>query len=79
MKKNYLIFFLLFFLLPLIVMSQGKTITGVVTSADDQLSIPGATVLVKGTTTGTVTDMDGVYILSNVTIISFRPHPSKIF
>ncbi len=66
MKKNYLIFFLLFFLLPLIVMSQGKTITGVVTSADDQLSIPGATVLVKGTTTGTVTDMDGVYTLSNI-------------
>jgi TonB-linked SusC/RagA family outer membrane protein len=47
--------------------AQEKTVTGVVTSADDQLSIPGVTVLVKGTTTGTVTDMDGIYTLSGVT------------
>jgi TonB-linked SusC/RagA family outer membrane protein len=57
---------LLFFLLPFLLLAQEKTISGVVTSADDQMSIPGATVLVKGTTTGTVTDMDGNYVLPNV-------------
>ena len=66
MKKLFSILFLFLFLLPMLVMSQDKTITGVVTSADDQMSIPGATVLIKGTTTGTVTDMDGNYSLPNV-------------
>ncbi len=42
---------------------QSKTITGTVTSASDNEPLPGATVLVKGTTTGTVTDLDGQYIL----------------
>ncbi|NVO19126.1 MAG: SusC/RagA family TonB-linked outer membrane protein [Bacteroidetes bacterium] len=41
-----------------------RTITGKVTSADDGLGIPGATVLVKGTTSGTLTDVDGKYQLS---------------
>jgi len=59
-------FILLFFLIPVALMSQEKTISGVITSADDRLSIPGVTVLIKGTTIGTVTDMDGAYQLSNV-------------
>lgn len=66
MKKNYSIFILILFLMPLFLVAQEKSISGVVTSADDQLSIPGVTVLIKGTTTGTVTDMDGVYTLPNV-------------
>lgn len=66
MKKNYPIFILLLFLMPLALIAQEKTVTGVVTSADDQLSIPGATVLIKGTTTGTVTDMEGSFSLPNV-------------
>jgi len=43
--------------------SQSKTITGTITSATDNEPLPGATVLVKGTTTGTVTDLDGKYVL----------------
>lgn len=66
MKKFYSMFILLCFLIPVALMSQEKTISGVVTSADDQMSIPGATVLIKGTTIGTVTDMDGNYQLQNV-------------
>lgn len=42
---------------------QSRTITGTVTSATDNEALPGATVLVKGTTTGTVTDLDGQYVL----------------
>ncbi len=45
--------------------SQNKTVTGTV--SDNLGPIPGATVLVKGTTNGSVTDFDGNYILSNVT------------
>ncbi|NKI27393.1 TonB-dependent receptor [Arenibacter sp. 6A1] len=44
--------------------SQQQTITGVV--ADDMGPLPGASVLVKGTTNGTQTDFDGNYTLSGV-------------
>lgn len=39
--------------------AQEKTITGTVTSADDGLPLPGATVMIQGTTRGTQTDLDG--------------------
>lgn len=53
-----------------------RTITGKVTSAEDSTSIPGATVLVKGTTVGAITDADGRYMLTvpkdkNVIVVSF--------
>ncbi|MDO4461735.1 MAG: TonB-dependent receptor [Bacteroidia bacterium] len=44
-------------------LAQSRTITGTVIG-DDGLPIPGASVVVKGTTTGTVTDFDGNYSLS---------------
>ena len=40
---------------------QEKTITGKVTSAEDNSDLPGVSVLIKGTATGTVTDIDGNY------------------
>lgn len=43
-----------------------KTITGTVTSADDGSTLPGVSVLVKGTTIATVTDIDGKYEFKNV-------------
>ena len=46
------------------VWSQNITVTGVVTDSSTGLGIPFAGVLVKGTTTGTVTDIDGNYSLS---------------
>lgn len=45
------------------VLAQTKEITGTVTSADDGMSIPGVSVSVKGTTLGTITDLDGKYII----------------
>ncbi|MCZ4696205.1 TonB-dependent receptor [Ancylomarina euxinus] len=39
------------------------TIKGVVTSADDGLSIPGVSVVVKGTSNGTSTDFDGNFTI----------------
>ena len=43
------------------VMAQNTKVSGTVTSADDGLPVIGASVVVKGTTLGTVTDMDGKY------------------
>jgi len=44
--------------------SQERTITGTITDTEDGLELIGATVMVKGTTTGTITDYLGAYELS---------------
>jgi TonB-dependent starch-binding outer membrane protein SusC len=44
--------------------AQERTITGKITSQDDGSPLPGVSVVVKGTTTGTVTDADGNYSIS---------------
>lgn len=41
--------------------AQEKTVTGTVTTAEDGLPLPGATVIVKGTQRGQQTDFDGKY------------------
>jgi len=48
-------------LLSIQIFAQDRTITGKVTSSEDGLGIPGASVAVKGTTRGTATDVDGNY------------------
>lgn len=45
------------------VLAQSARITGRVTADADGSGIPGATVLVKGTTNGTITDIEGSYTL----------------
>ena len=45
------------------VVIQGREITGKVTSEDDNEGLPGVNVIVKGTSQGTVTDVNGNYIL----------------
>jgi Ca-activated chloride channel family protein len=40
---------------------QERTITGIVTSADDHAPMPGVSVTLKGTNTGTITDAKGNY------------------
>lgn len=44
-------------------MAQERTITGTVTTSEDGSTLPGVSVLVKGTTVGTITDADGKYSL----------------
>lgn len=46
--------------------AQVSKVTGTVTFADDGTPVIGASVFVKGTTVGTVTDIDGKYVLTNV-------------
>ncbi|MFP4091461.1 MAG: SusC/RagA family TonB-linked outer membrane protein [Cyclobacteriaceae bacterium] len=53
---------LLAVLIPVMLQAQ-STVTGTVTAPEEGV-LPGVNVLVKGTTTGTVTDMDGNYRLT---------------
>lgn len=46
-----------------IIFAQTKQISGKVTSAEDGLPIPGVSVVVKGTTNGTTTNIDGEFSL----------------
>jgi len=66
MKKNVLL--LLSVLLWGISSSfaQSKAVTGQITSAEDGSSLPGVSVMVKGSTKGTQTDASGKYRLENV-------------
>ncbi len=46
------------------VFAQTRVISGTVTSSDDKSPIPGVTVVVKSTTIGTTTNLDGKYVLT---------------
>ncbi|WP_242202087.1 SusC/RagA family TonB-linked outer membrane protein [Aestuariivivens insulae] len=66
-KKNFITTYLVlivFFCLSALSYGQTKSITGIVVSSGDNLPLAGATVLVKGTSTGTTTDFDGNYAIN---------------
>ncbi len=76
MKKLTVLFAFLTFLGFQVLQAQTQEISGAITSSEDELGVPGASVLVKGTTIGTVTDMDGNYTLevpadANILLYSF--------
>ncbi len=57
-------------------LAQQRIVTGTVTSTSDGQTLPGVNVVVKGTTTGTVTDTNGMYTIAlsddkNTLIYSF--------
>ncbi|PAM95962.1 SusC/RagA family TonB-linked outer membrane protein [Flavobacterium sp. IR1] len=60
---------------------QSKFVSGNVTSADDNMGVPGATVLVQGSKTSTVTDFDGLYKIEakagDVLVISFMGYKTQ--
>ncbi|MFB6343503.1 SusC/RagA family TonB-linked outer membrane protein [Saccharicrinis sp. FJH62] len=47
-------------------LAQTISVTGTVTDAGDKTTIPGVNIVVKGTSLGTITDLDGKYILNNI-------------
>ncbi|MFO7922649.1 MAG: SusC/RagA family TonB-linked outer membrane protein [Bacteroidales bacterium] len=63
MRKIVSLSFIFLFMLASAAWAQERTVTGQVTSSEDGLGIPGASVVVQGTTIGTVTDFDGNYSL----------------
>ncbi len=51
---------------------QGNTVTGKITSSEDNSALPGVNIVEKGTTNGTISDLDGKYSLNvseNATLI----------
>ena len=65
--------------------AQDLLVKGVVTGAEDGLTIPGVSVVVKGTTNGTTTDFDGKYEIkvgTNTTLvftyIGMKPFEAKV-
>lgn len=55
---------LMLLLMTTVAFAQDKTVSGKVTGSDDGLPLPQVTILVKGTTNGTASDLDGNYSLS---------------
>ena len=66
MKRKLMLLMTCLFIGIGLVNAQISKVTGTVISEEDGLPVVGASVLVKGTTTGTVTDMDGKFTLTNV-------------
>jgi TonB-linked SusC/RagA family outer membrane protein len=64
MKQKLLSILLLCTLLIGTAYAQSRTISGKVTSAEDGSSLPGVSVLVQGTSTGTQTDANGNYSIN---------------
>jgi len=70
MKKTLLFMLLVFS--ALVAGAQERVVTGKVTAADDGQPVPGANILVKGTSTGTSTNADGEFSISvgsNATLV----------
>ncbi|WET00843.1 TonB-dependent receptor [Flavobacterium sp. YJ01] len=64
---------------------ESKTVSGTITSSEDGLGVPGATVLVQGTKSSTVTDFDGKYKVEAktgdvlvITFVGFKTQNIKV-
>ena len=65
--KRKLMFFMTFLFVGIgLVTAQTSRVTGVVIAEEDGLPVVGASVLVNGTTLGTITDIDGKFTITNV-------------
>lgn len=63
-KASRSLWILIFSLFLVSISFAQRTVTGTVTSADDKEPLPGATIQVKGTTSGTITDIEGNYSIN---------------
>ena len=80
-RKSLLFLILAFVVSPFAALAQSLLVTGRVVSSDDGYGLPGVTIQVKGTATGTVTDLDGNYSLTadsqDVLVFSFVGYKTK--
>ncbi len=68
--------FLPFYLIAFSVLAQEHSISGTITAEESSSPIPGVNVVIKGTTQGTISDIDGKYIIqvpseSDILVFSF--------
>ncbi|MCX6226271.1 MAG: TonB-dependent receptor plug domain-containing protein, partial [Bacteroidia bacterium] len=61
MKKTTILVFILVFTCISGTIAQTRTVSGKVTRSQDSMGIPGASVIVKGTNIGVITDLEGNY------------------
>ncbi|WP_373802754.1 TonB-dependent receptor plug domain-containing protein, partial [Bacteroides heparinolyticus] len=66
MKRKLMLLLTCLFIGMGLTTAQNQRVTGTVISDEDGQPIVGASVLVKGTTQGTITDLDGKFTLANV-------------
>ena len=66
MKRKFMLLLTCLFIGIGLVTAQVTKVTGTVISEEDGLPVVGASILVKGTAVGTVTDMDGKFQLPNI-------------
>ncbi|MBQ5685418.1 MAG: carboxypeptidase-like regulatory domain-containing protein, partial [Clostridia bacterium] len=66
MKRKLMLLMTCLFIGIGLVNAQISKVTGTVISEEDGLPVVGASILVKGTTMGTVTDLDGKFTLENL-------------
>ena len=66
MKRKLMLFLACLFMSIGLVTAQTSTISGVVHSEEDGEPVVGASVLVKGTALGSITDIDGNFSIPNV-------------
>ena len=64
MRKLTFLWACLFLIGVGLVNAQSKTVSGKVLSAEDNEPVIGASVMVKGTSTGTITSVDGSFTIS---------------
>ena len=82
---NRLIISILLLIQGLMVTAQTGTIKGTVTDAKTKEALIGTTVLIKGTTQGTITDFDGNYVIPKVIagthtiVVSFISYDTQEF
>jgi len=65
--RKVLTFLSLFLAVTFVSVAQTRIITGTVTAADDGLPLPGVSIVIKGTTQGTMSGVDGQYKLPGIT------------
>lgn len=66
MKKRAILFLACLFIIVGHLLAQVTKMSGIVLSQEDNSPVVGASVLVKGTTQGTITDIDGKFIIDNI-------------
>jgi TonB-linked SusC/RagA family outer membrane protein len=81
MKKSFVLTLMLVFMMSGLTVAQTINVRGVVTSREEGLTMPGVTVLVKGTALATITDVDGNFSISvpptaDVLVFSFVGYKS---
>ncbi len=64
MKQKLLLMLFLVFTVAFSALAQDKTVKGRITDPENGEGLPGVNVLIKGTSTGTITDVNGNYTLS---------------